>query len=509
MSEPTQPPAGDDPKKRLREKVDTLLTQGPYRSSGSTVLNGRTLDYSSVAEFVPVVAGGIDEKRGDIEAAVFMTAYLLNDAPAAVRPVCFAFNGGPGSASIWLHLGALGPKRVVINEDGTMPPPPYRVTDNKESWFQHFDLVFIDPPHTGYSMTASEEARKKALSVDGDANVLAECVRTWLGRHRRWGSPIYIAGESYGTTRAAVLADKLQDYGVALSGLVLVSCAMDLQTLIFAPGNELPYALFLPAYAGVAQYHGKLKGRLAESAAAARTAAAQYVQEEYLGALHEGSRLPAAARRRVVQRVAELTGLPPSLVEQRNLRISEETFFVELLRDRGQILGRLEARVTGPMGASRSNAWEFDPGTDALVAPYTMAAHAYMSENLGIQMQDRYEVLSMEANKHWDWNRGEQKGNSYACTSPDLARALRRNPHLRVLVASGYYDLGTPYSASDWSLAHLDIPADVRTRIEHHYYDAGHMMYTRESDLKKLKADLEAWLQAGGPEIRSGASGGQ
>jgi carboxypeptidase C (cathepsin A) len=202
-------------------------------------------------------------------------------------------------------------------------------------------------------------------------------------------------------------------------------------------------------------------------------------------------------RRRVVQRVAELTGLPPSLIDQRNLRISEETFFVELLRDRGQILGRLEARVTGPMGASRSNAWEFDPGIEALVPPYTMAAHAYMSESLGIESQDRYEVLSMEAHKHWDWNRGEQKGNSFACTSPDLARALRRNPHLRVLVASGYYDLGTPYSASDWSLAHLDIPPDVRTRVEHHYYDAGHMMYTREPDLKKLKGDLAAWLTRG------------
>jgi carboxypeptidase C (cathepsin A) len=497
MSEPTQPPTGDDPKKRLREKVDKLLTQGPYRSSGSTVLNGRAFDYSSVAEFIPVAAGGIDEKRGDIEAAVFMTAYLLNDAPAANRPVCFAFNGGPGSASIWLHLGALGPKRVVINEDGTMPPPPYRVTDNKESWFEHFDLVFVDPPHTGYSMTASEEARKKALSVDGDANTLAECVRTWLDRHRRWGSAIYVAGESYGTTRAAVLAEKFQDFGVALSGLVLVSCAMDLQTLVFTPGNELPYALFLPAYAVAAQYHGKLKGRLAESATAARTAAEEYVREEYLSALHEGSRLSTTARRRLVQRVAELTGLSPSLVEQRNLRISEETFFVELLRDRGQILGRLEARVTGPMGASRSNAWEFDPGIEALVAPYTMAAHAYMSESLGIEMRDRYEVLSMEAHKHWDWNRGDKKGNSFACTSPDLARALRRNPHLRVLVASGYYDLGTPYSASDWSLAHLDIPADVRARVEHHYYDAGHMMYTRESDMKKLKSDLAAWLQTG------------
>jgi carboxypeptidase C (cathepsin A) len=497
MSEPTPAPAGDDPKKRLREKVDKLLAQPPFRSSGSLALHGRTLNYTSVAEFIPISAGGIDEKRGDIEAAIFTTSYFLDAAPVATRPVCFAFNGGPGSASIWLHLGALGPKRVVINEDGTMPPPPYGVTDNKESWFEHFDLVFVDPPHTGYSGTATEEARKKVLSVDGDANALAECVRAWLGRHRRWSSPLYVAGESYGTTRAAVLADKLQDAGVALSGLVLVSCAMDLQTLVFAPGNELPYALFLPAFACVAQYHGKLKGRIAQSASAARAAAEEYAREEYLGALHQGSSLSPAARRRVVQRVAELTGLPSSLVDQKNLRINDATFFVELLRDRGQILGRLEARVIGPMAASRSHTWEFDPGIEALVAPYTMAAHAYMSETLGIELQARYEVLSEDAHKQWDWNRGEQKGNSFACTSPDLARVLRRNPHLRVLVASGYYDLGTPYSASDWSLAHLDIPQDVRARVEHHYYDAGHMMYTREPDLKKLKLELAAWLGRG------------
>jgi carboxypeptidase C (cathepsin A) len=235
-------------------------------------------------------------------------------------------------------------------------------------------------------------------------------------------------------------------------------------------------------------------------------AAEEYVQEAYLAALHQGSALTAAARRRVVQRVAELTGLSPSLVEQRNLRISEETFFVELLRDRGQILGRLEARVTGPMGASRSNAWEFDPGIEALVGPYTMAAHAYMTDSLRIETEDRYDVLSNEAHKHWDWNRGDQKGNSFACTTPDLARALRRNPHLRVLVASGYYDLGTPYSASDWSLAHLDIPADVRARVEHHYYDAGHMMYTRESDMKKLKSDLAAWLLKALPAREAEAS---
>jgi len=268
--------------------------------------------------------------------------------------VCFVFNGGPGSASIWLHLGALGPKRVVIREDGTMPPPPYRVTDNRDTWFEHFDLVFIDPPHTGYSLTASEDARKKMLSVDGDVDALAECIRTWLGRHKRWSSPLYLAGESYGTTRGAALADKLQFSGVALSGLILVSCAMDLQSIHFAPRNDLPYALFLPGFACVAQYHGKLAGKLGASPASARAAAEAFVAEEYLGALYAGARLSKAMRQRIIKRVAELTGLSAALVEEKNLRISDQTFFFELLRDRGLIVGRLEARVTGPMAASRT-----------------------------------------------------------------------------------------------------------------------------------------------------------
>jgi carboxypeptidase C (cathepsin A) len=499
MPEPTPTPpaaAADDAKKRLREKVDKLLATEPKKSAGTLTIDGRTLAYTAVAAFVPVTAGGVDDKRDDPDAAVFTTSYFLDGADPRTRPVCFVFNGGPGSASIWLHLGALGPKRVVIREDGTMPPPPYTVTDNQESWLEHFDLVFIDPPHTGYSITASEDARRRMLSVDGDVDALAECIRQWLGRHRRWSSPVYVAGESYGTTRGAALADRLQDIGVALSGLVLVSCAMDLQTLIFAPRNDLPYALFLPAFASVAQYHGRLKGRLGASPEAARAAAEEFVAGEYLAALYAGARLSNTARRRIGRRIAELTGLAPALVDEKNLRISDHTFFFELLRDRGLIVGRLEARVTGPMAASRTRDWEFDPGIEAIAAPYTMAAHAYMSEELGLDTQARYEVLSHEAHQQWNWNRGEAKGNGYACTSPDLARALRRNPHLRVLVASGRYDLGTPYSASDWSLAQLDVPADILARVEHHYYDAGHMMYTREADMLKLKRDLAAWLQA-------------
>jgi len=498
---PAAAPAAQDADaaKRLKDHVDKLLARAAAESSGTAHVGTQRLDYTVSAAFLPVGADGIAGAAGEPQAAVLTTAYLLKGTTAAERPVCFAFNGGPGSASIWLHLGALGPKRVVVPDDGSMPLPPYGVEDNPLGWFEHFDLVFIDPPHTGWSCAASEAARKKMLSVDGDAEALAEVIRVWLTRHRRWGSAVYLAGESYGTTRGAAIADRLQTLGVALSGLILVSCAMDLQSLVFAPANDLPYALFVPGFANAAQYHGLLRGSLGASPEAARAAAEAFVQEDYAAALHAGARLTEKERARVGKRLAEVTGLPRALVDEKNLRISDQTFFFEALRERGLIVGRLEARATGPMAASRTRDWEFDPGIEAIAAPYTMAAMAYFRE-LGLDFEARYQVLNHEVNRGWTWTRDNQQGfgrMGYASTSPDLARALRRNPHLKVLAASGRYDLGTPYSASDWSLAQLDIPADVRQRVTHRYYDAGHMMYTRQADLAQLKADLAAWLKPG------------
>ena len=220
------------------------------------------------------------------------------------------------------------------------------------------------------------------------------------------------------------------------------------------------------------------------------------MQDHYAAALQAGSRLGDKQRSRIAKRLSELTGLARELVEEKNLRISDQTFFFDALRSRGRIVGRLEARATGPMAASRSREWEFDPGIEAIAAPYTMAAMSYFSEQLGLAFEQRYEVLARDVNKGWNWNRGDSSRMGFTSTSPDLARALRRNPHLKVMAASGRYDLGTPYSASDWSLAQLDMPADVRARITHRYYDAGHMMYTRQADLHRLKADLAAWLTA-------------
>lgn len=487
-----------DEKKRMRDRVERLNLSPVCTSHGSVELASGTLKYRTSAGFVPVVLDLSDTHKGEPDAALYLMSYSLagvdSMAQKTARPILFAFNGGPGSASIWLHLGALGPKRVHINEDGSMPAPPYAVQDNPQSWLEHFDLVFMDPPHTGYSLTASEEARKKMLGVDGDVEALAECIRAHLTRTQRWNSPVYLAGESYGTTRAAAMADKLQSMGVALTGVILVSCAMDSQTLEFGGVNDLPYTLFLPAFASVAQYHGKLKGSLANSGQDARAAAEAFVRDDYLNALHQGGRLHPKVKTRLAKRMAELTGLRADLIEDHNLRISDHDIFFELMRAEGRQVGRLEARVTGPLAARKSRQFEFDPGIEAIGAPYTMASSAYMSEVLGVHTDQKYEVLSMQVHKGWNWLQGQSKGNSFTSTSGSLARAMRRNPHLRVLVASGYYDLGTPYCASDYTLAQLDVTPEVAKRITHHYYDAGHMMYTRDADLKKLKDDLAKWL---------------
>ena len=491
-------PATDTKKQREKKSVEERLLRAPAVSKGRVgVASGATLDYVATCEYLPVVDHAFGNDRGEPEAAIFCTSYQLEGAAPAARPVCFAFNGGPGSSSVWLHLGALGPKRVVVPDDASMPTPPYAVSDNPLTWLAHFDLVFIDPPHTGWSITSGNAARKKMLSVDGDVAALTEVMRVWLTRHKRWGSTVYLAGESYGTTRGAALADALLSAHVALAGVILVSCAMDLQSLFFSPRNDLPYATFLPALANTAQYHGKLKGALAASSQVAREAAEAFVIDDYLRALHLGARLDGRERSRIAKRVAELTGLPLALVEAQNLRIGDQCFFFELLRDVGRQVGRLDARATGPMAAQRGRDFEFDPGTEAISAPYGMATLAYFGDVLGLSEPQRYELLNFDTHKAWQWNRGESRGNAYCSTSPDLSRALRRNPHLRVFAASGRYDLGTPYSASDWSLAQLDVPTEVLARVEHHYYDAGHMMYTRQADLEKLERDLAGWLQTG------------
>ena len=367
-----------------------------------------------------------------------------------------------------------------MHDDGTMPVPPYAVQDNPLTWLEHFDLVFVDPPHTGYSVAANDDARKKMLRWTATSM-----------RSPRWcasGWRATSAGARRSTWPARATARRAarrsptscSRSGVALSGLILVSCAMDLQCAGVRAAQR-PALCAVPA--GVRQRRAVPRpaaGPLAASPEAARAAAEAFVDEDYLGALHAGARLDGKARTRIEKRMAELTGLPRALVEEKNLRISDDDVLLRAAARRGP--HRRPARVARHRpdgGEPHARVGVRSRHRGACTRPTRWPRMAYFARDSAAPTTQRYEVLSFDVHKPWNWNRGEDKGNGFASTSPELSRALRRNPHLRVLVASGHYDLGTPYSASDWSLAQLDVPADVLARVEHRYYDAGHMMYTR------------------------------
>jgi carboxypeptidase C (cathepsin A) len=388
-----------------------------------------------------------------------------------------------------------------MKDDGSLPPAPHVLEDNAASWLEHVDLVFIDPPETGYSIAGSDQARDAMLCVDGDIDVLVDVIRNWLTRHGRWGSALHLAGESYGALRSAAAAERLLDAGIALSGLILISPLLDEQTLAFGLGNDLPHAIFLPAMAGVARYHGRVSPALAASAADARARATEFVQDTYAGALFAGNRLSGEQRRSVARGVSELTGLALDVVLQNDLRITDEVFLAELLRDKGRIVGRMDARCTAPSAARKAARLEFDPSIDSFYAPFSAAIRLHLMDEIGLPADDTYRVYAAELEHEWRYHRDGAPGHRFASAGAELSRALRRNPGLRVLVASGLYDLTTPYSAVNWSLAHLDLDRDAwRSRLTQRFYDAGHMFYTRFGELAKLSTDFERWLQAGDDE---------
>ncbi|TWD83139.1 carboxypeptidase C (cathepsin A) [Kribbella amoyensis] len=425
------------------------------------------------------------------KAEVFLTAYTLDGADAAQRPVTFAFNGGPGSSSIWLHLGLLGPRRVVSGDAGELAPPPYGLADNAETLLQHSDLVFIDPVSTGYSRAVEGEKPGEYHGFTRDLESVGEVIRLWTSRNGRWMSPKFLAGESYGTTRAAGLAAHLQDrHGMYLNGVMLISAVLEFGTLDFTPGNDLPYALFLPSYAAVAHYHGLIPDReLADVLADAE----RYAGGRYPNALAQGNRLPADYRAEVITRLAGLTGLSEDYLDRVNLRIEHTRFFAELLRSRRQVVGRLDGRFTGWDADSAGEQSVDDPSFRAITGPYTAALNHYVRAELGYLNDVPYEVLSSQAAKDWSFKEFE---NQQVTVADKLAEAMRANPFLRVHVSSGHYDCATPYFATEHTLARLQVPAELRDNIEVRYYPAGHMMYVHEPTRVQQSEDLAAFVRA-------------
>jgi carboxypeptidase C (cathepsin A) len=422
------------------------------------------------------------------KAEVFLTAYTLDGADPATRPVTFAFNGGPGSSSVWLHLGLLGPRRVAAGDVGAPEPPPYRLVDNAETMLAHSDLVFVDPVSTGYSRAAQGEKPKEYHGFQGDLESVGEVVRLWTSRHGRWLSPKYLCGESYGTLRAAALSEHLQKrHGMYLNGLVLVSAVLDAGTLEFAHGNDLPYPLFLPTYAAIAHYHGKHGDRpLADVLAEAE----RFADREYPWTLARGARLSTEERAGAVARLARLTGLSEDYVDRVDLRIEHVRFFTEVLRDRRRTVGRLDGRFAGwdvDYGREHMSA---DPSYQAILGPYTAAVNHYLRAELGYANDLPYEVLT-ERVQPWSYKDFE---GQHVNVAGRLADAMRANPHLRVHVSCGYYDGATPYLATEYTFAHLGLPEELRANVEFRYFEAGHMMYVHEPSRLAQSEHLAAFV---------------
>jgi carboxypeptidase C (cathepsin A) len=434
----------------------------------------------------------IKNRDGETEARIFFMAYTLDDSGSRNRrPLTFSFNGGPGSASVWLHMGAIGPKRVKLNSDGTLPAPPYELVDNDQTWLNQSDLVFIDPVGTGYSRAVRPELAAKFFGLNGDIESVGEFIRMYLSRHERWTSPLYLAGESYGTTRASALSGYLIDRGIALNGIVLISTIMNFETTNFAAGNDLPYQLFLPSYTATAWYHKKLPPDLQSRSVQEVVAEAErWASNEYMLALEKGDRLTASERQDAVVKLSRYTGLSTQFVDNANLRVSLNLFRKELLRSERRSIGRLDARFKGFDSTYASDSPDFDVSEAAIRPPYTATFNQYIRSELGYKTDVEYYILGGGITSPWNWG----TNNGYVDTSVALRNALAKNPYLKVFVAMGYYDMATPYYAATYNLHHISIDPTVLRNISTGYYEAGHMMYIDEKQLGRLRADVGKFI---------------
>jgi carboxypeptidase C (cathepsin A) len=427
-------------------------------------------------------------------AEVFFIAYTLDDAPGkAQRPVTFSFNGGPGSSSVWLHLGLLGPKRVELDDEGVASPPPYRLVENDFSILPQTDLVFIDPVGTGYSRMIEGEKVKEYHDYKRDLESVGQFIRMYCSRYLRWSSPKYLIGESYGTTRASGLAGHLiERYGMYLNGVMLISVALDFQTFRFDTTNDLPPILFLPTYASTAWYHKKLAPELQKMKLRALLDEVEaFAAGEYAAALFQGAKLPEPERKKVAKTLARYTGLSVEYIERTDLRIEIFRFCKELLRGEHRTVGRLDSRYVGFDRDAAGEQFEFDPGFAAIYGAYAATMNDYVRGDLKFEKDLPYEILK---GLYLEWGWGEF-ANRFASVGETLRKAMSMNPHMRVLVANGYFDFATPHFASDYTFNHLGVDPSLRKNITVSYYEAGHMMYVHKPSIERLAKELRAFVQ--------------
>jgi len=478
------PGAKEEVKDEKKEKVYPLETE---RDPIVTQHQMGKLKYTATTGMLP-----LKDEFGETEAGIFFMAYTKDGVEnLGERPVMFTFNGGPGSSSVWLHLGAVGPKRVEMQPDGDMPAPPFRLVDNPQTWLEHADLVFIDPVGTGFSRPAKKDGGKKYWSLEGDIESIGEFIRLYLSRYQRWSSPLYLVGESYGTTRAAGLAGHLIGKGIALNGIVLVSSILNFQTARFTRGNDLPYSLFLPTYTATAWYHRALPGRRTLSAALKEAEA--FAGGDYVLALAKGDAMTAKERKTTINKLVKLTGLSADYIDSCDLRIQIHRFCKELLRKDKRTVGRLDSRFKGIDGNAATENPDHDPSMTAIMPPYTAMMNDYLRRDLGWESDVPYYVFNPgELWKNWSYG---DAGAGYPDTSEALRAAMSKNPFMRVFIASGFYDLATPYFATEYTINHLGLDPSLRQNIETKYYEAGHMMYIDEDCLGELKRDVAAFMQ--------------
>jgi carboxypeptidase C (cathepsin A) len=486
-SRPAQPPGVQTGPVASGPSVEEV-PEAAVVSRHSMAVGARKIDYQAAAGFLP-----IRDESGKLQAKVFYVAYSKEDPDEANRPLTFAFNGGPGAASLWLHLGAMGPKRIALGDDGKALPNEVRLVDNEYTWLDFTDLVFVDPIEAGYSRAEPGVDAKQFLGVEGDIRSMGEFIRLYVSRSGRWLSPKLLAGESYGTTRAAGLANYLQRHlGMDLSGLILLSSALSFQTFTFDRGNDLPYMLYLPTYTAVAWYHQRLSPELQKDLRKTLEEAEQWAVNEYGPALAKGDDLPEADRKKVVAALGRFTGLPEEYIFRSDLRVPSREFAKELLRNQGKVLGILDGRVTGLPLRPVASSVEYDPSLFLIEGPFAAAMQDYLRRELNFKTDQAYEFLSAKAGQSWNW--GSAVGG-YVNVTDDLQAAMTMNSKLRVFAGIGDFDLTCGYYAQEYAFNHLGLAPSLRKGIRLSRYPSGHQIYNHSPSLKQLSTDAAEFMK--------------
>ena len=485
-------PKPDEPKP-AEKKEEKKEDDKPKEKTGAAMIAGAEVKYATLTGQLPIF-----KEDGSPRASVFYVYYAAVDqvgkrlaaSNPGARPIMFCFNGGPGSAAVWLHFGGLGPKRVDLPPDGLTPATVAKIVDNPNSILDGTDLVFIDPVGTGISRAAKGEKPEQFFGVDEDINAIGEFIRLFTTREQRWESPKYLCGESYGVFRASGLVNYLQEtHGMYFQGLVLLSGLVSFQTLRADFANDLPFILYLPTFTATAHYHKKLSADLQANYDKTLTDARAFAKGDYAVALLKGRAIAPEERQRIAAQLARFTGLSAELIEDADLRVSPSLFRERLLRAEGKILGRYDARVTAEDTDRLGTEPEFDPSFTNVVGPFSAATNAYIRSALGYESDLPYRVLT-----GLNWNYASFAGR-YASTAGRLAESMKANPQLRLLVLTGKRDLAVPPDTMRYSLDHLDIPASLRKNVTWSEFDSGHMMYLLRSDAEKLRADLAAFIK--------------